>query len=51
MSSETNTADNNARTRYWCHVCGREVDIYMAPDPTCQRCNQQFIEEVYIIIS
>ncbi|KAI9301172.1 hypothetical protein BJ944DRAFT_10194 [Cunninghamella echinulata] len=45
MSSETST-NENTRTRYWCHACGREVEIYMAPDPTCQRCNQQFIEEI-----
>ena len=32
--------------RYWCYTCNAEVPIYMAPDPTCQRCNDQFIEEV-----
>ncbi|KAL0091937.1 hypothetical protein J3Q64DRAFT_1875620 [Phycomyces blakesleeanus] len=33
-------------TRHFCHVCSTEVPIYMAPDPTCQVCNQQFIEEI-----
>ncbi|KAI7857483.1 hypothetical protein BDC45DRAFT_34431 [Circinella umbellata] len=32
--------------RYWCYTCNSEVPIYMAPDPTCQRCNEQFIEEI-----
>jgi E3 ubiquitin-protein ligase RNF115/126 len=41
MSSETRPT-----TRYWCHICNAEVPIYMAPDPTCQQCNEQFIEEV-----
>jgi E3 ubiquitin-protein ligase RNF115/126 len=48
MSTTTPSADNNTRsaTRYWCHICNAEVNIYMAPDPTCQQCNEQFIEEV-----
>ncbi|KAI9032508.1 hypothetical protein CLU79DRAFT_841833 [Phycomyces nitens] len=33
-------------SRYFCHICRAEVPIYMAPDPTCQECNQQFIEEI-----
>ena len=42
MSSDT----RQSRPRYWCHICNAEVPIYMAPDPTCQQCNEQFIEEV-----
>ncbi|OBZ82973.1 putative RING finger protein P32A8.03c, partial [Choanephora cucurbitarum] len=42
MSSET----RQAQPRYWCHICNGEVAIYMAPDPTCQQCNEQFIEEL-----
>jgi DNA-directed RNA polymerase subunit RPC12/RpoP len=42
MSSDT----RQNQTRYWCHICNAEVSIYMAPDPTCQQCNEQFIEEV-----
>ncbi|ORZ15889.1 hypothetical protein BCR42DRAFT_416099 [Absidia repens] len=37
---------SSGTARYWCHQCGRENPIYMAPDPTCQRCNSQFIEEI-----
>ena len=37
---------STGQTRYWCHVCNAEVNIYMAPEPTCQQCNEQFIEEV-----
>lgn len=43
MSSETR---QQGQPRYWCHICNAEVPIYMAPDPTCQQCNEQFIEEV-----
>ncbi|KAL0144902.1 hypothetical protein V8B55DRAFT_1456862 [Mucor lusitanicus] len=43
MSSET----RQSRPRYWCHICNAEMPIYMAPDPTCQRCNEQFIEELH----
>lgn len=42
MSQET----RQGQPRYWCHICNAERDIYMAPDPTCQQCNEQFIEEV-----
>lgn len=42
MSSEA----RQSQPRYWCHICNAEVPIYMAPDPTCQQCNEQFIEEV-----
>ncbi|KAI8986473.1 hypothetical protein BDB01DRAFT_896077 [Pilobolus umbonatus] len=42
MSSEP----HSSQPRYWCHVCSAEVPIYMAPDPTCQHCNEQFIEEL-----
>lgn len=42
MSSETRQSPQ----RYWCHICNAEVNIYMAPEPTCQQCNEQFIEEV-----
>jgi DNA-directed RNA polymerase subunit RPC12/RpoP len=42
MSTET----QQRPSVYWCHMCSAEVPIYMAPDPTCQRCNEQFIEEV-----
>lgn len=45
MNEETRQTNNN-NNRYWCHICNAEVQIYMAPDPTCQRCNEQFIEEV-----
>lgn len=44
MSSETR--QNQNQLRYWCHICNAEVNIYMAPEPTCQQCNEQFIEEV-----
>ncbi|CEP10883.1 hypothetical protein [Parasitella parasitica] len=43
MSSDT----RQAGPRYWCHICNAEVPIYMAPDPTCQQCNEQFIEELH----
>lgn len=46
MSTET----RSSAPRYWCHICNAEVPIYMAPDPTCQRCNEQFIEEVRFFI-
>ncbi|ORX46496.1 hypothetical protein DM01DRAFT_1410554 [Hesseltinella vesiculosa] len=36
----------SGNTRYFCHACGREVQVYMAPDLTCQVCNEQFIEEI-----
>ncbi|GAA5813109.1 hypothetical protein MFLAVUS_006578 [Mucor flavus] len=42
MSQET----RQGQPRYWCHICNAERDIYMAPDPTCQQCNEQFIEEL-----
>ncbi|KAG0742071.1 hypothetical protein G6F57_010151 [Rhizopus arrhizus] len=45
MNEETRQTNNN-NNRYWCHICNAEVQIYMAPDPTCQRCNEQFIEEL-----
>ncbi|KAL9556353.1 hypothetical protein MBANPS3_001904 [Mucor bainieri] len=41
MSSDT----RQSRPRYWCHICNAEMPIYMAPDPICQQCNEQFIEE------
>jgi hypothetical protein len=31
---------------YWCHQCQQEVQVLMAPDPVCQRCNGQFVEQV-----
>ncbi|KAI9310949.1 hypothetical protein BX666DRAFT_1122241 [Dichotomocladium elegans] len=34
------------QTRYYCYACDVEVPIYMAPDPTCQNCNDQFVQEV-----
>ncbi|KAK4509099.1 Transketolase [Mucor velutinosus] len=43
MSSDT----RQSRPRYWCHICNAEMPIYMAPDPTCQQCNEQFIEELH----
>ncbi|KAF7721144.1 hypothetical protein EC973_005367 [Apophysomyces ossiformis] len=40
------TVTSDTARRYWCHVCQDQVPIYMAPDPTCQHCNEQFIEEM-----
>ncbi|ORY97783.1 hypothetical protein BCR43DRAFT_523899 [Syncephalastrum racemosum] len=37
---------SRANTRYWCYTCNAERPIYEAPDPTCQRCNEQFVEEI-----
>lgn len=45
-TAETRPSNGNNNSRYWCHICNAEVNIYMAPDPTCQQCNEQFIEEV-----
>lgn len=33
---------------FWCHQCQREVQVLMAPDPVCQTCNGQFVEQVSI---
>ncbi|CDS05861.1 hypothetical protein LRAMOSA08389 [Lichtheimia ramosa] len=32
--------------RYFCYACNDEVPIYLTPDPTCQLCNDQFVQEV-----
>ncbi|KAI7883052.1 hypothetical protein K492DRAFT_159934 [Lichtheimia hyalospora FSU 10163] len=32
--------------RYFCYACNGEVPIYLTPDPTCQLCNDQFVQEV-----
>ncbi|RUS25505.1 hypothetical protein BC938DRAFT_472058 [Jimgerdemannia flammicorona] len=32
--------------RYWCHQCTTEIDVLMAPDPTCPICNRQFVEQI-----
>ncbi|KAI9488195.1 hypothetical protein BDB00DRAFT_60548 [Zychaea mexicana] len=45
-SSRQESQQTTATPRYWCYSCSAEVPIYMAPDPTCQRCNEQFIEEI-----
>ncbi|KAI9278134.1 hypothetical protein BC943DRAFT_298333 [Umbelopsis sp. AD052] len=31
---------------FWCHQCQREVQVLMAPDPICQTCNGQFVEQI-----
>jgi hypothetical protein len=31
---------------FWCHQCQQEVQVLMAPDPICQTCNGQFVEQV-----
>lgn len=45
MSSQSPSA-RQEQPRYFCYSCNAEVPIYMAPDPTCQRCNEQFVQEV-----
>ncbi|CAO3600864.1 unnamed protein product [Absidia cylindrospora] len=45
-NTESHSQLSSGTARYWCHQCGRENPIYMAPDPTCQQCNSQFIEEI-----
>ncbi|KAJ2963479.1 hypothetical protein NQZ79_g1560 [Umbelopsis isabellina] len=34
------------RPQYWCHQCQQEVQVLLAPDPVCQRCNGQFVEQI-----
>lgn len=45
MSSQSPSA-RQEQPRYFCYSCNAEVPIYMAPDPTCQRCNEQFVQEI-----
>ncbi|SPO29384.1 uncharacterized protein UTRI_04888_B [Ustilago trichophora] len=38
------TASRNINQMAFCHECGIEIRPLMTPDPTCPRCNGQFVE-------
>ncbi|CAI2177038.1 14529_t:CDS:2 [Funneliformis geosporum] len=43
-SSANRTA--NSRSPYFCHQCHVDIEPLMAPNPTCPRCNGEFVEEI-----
>ncbi|CAG8736303.1 7784_t:CDS:2, partial [Funneliformis mosseae] len=42
--SANRTANN--RRPYFCHQCQVDIEPLLAPNPTCPRCNGEFVEEI-----
>ncbi|KAI8057939.1 hypothetical protein BDF22DRAFT_662958 [Syncephalis plumigaleata] len=45
-SANSNSGNNPSSLGYYCHVCNRDIQPLMVPNPTCPHCHGEFIEEI-----